>query len=195
MAVKIIPALLLHDGAPGSVLQTDALGNLVWDVVPIGSLAVGVPGQQIFAAPGTGVATWQTPLGHSEETSLVAGLRETNAVVQTGQSQVSFDPSTLATASGGLTRTIRLQATVWATFGMTAEIELYNLTDAGAVATTLLTTASTVPVLLESPDLAVPATLPNAARIYELRLRISAGVPGPADRAFLSQARLQVRWS
>lgn len=158
-------------------------------------LLPGTPGQQLTAGPGTGVPIWADPLGHNEETILVGGTRETDQVVQVGQSVAEFDPSVLLAPTGGLVRAITFEAIAWATAGMTAEVELWNITDGVAVVGTLLAIASTVPTWLVSVPLAVPAVLPNASTLYELRLRISAGVPGPLDRAFVSQARLLTMWS
>ena len=158
-------------------------------------LLPGVPGQQLTAGPGTGVPMWAAPLGHSEETLLVGAIRETDQVVQTGQSVSEFDPSALLVPTGGLVRTIVFEAILWATAGMTAELELWNVTTGAAVVGTLLATANVVPTKVSSIDLAVPAVLPNSPQLYELRLRISAGVPGPLDRAFVSQARLLTSWS
>ena len=221
LPVQIIPALLLPNGSAGQVLQTDGLGNVAWADIAAASITpgapntflktvvgvatwvtfglpdipVGVPGQQLFAAPITGQATWAAPLGHSEEIAISAGTLNSEETTPVGQSVINFDPSTLVAASGGLTRTIRLQVVLWATTGMTAEVLLYNLTDGAVVAGTTLTTANTRPTFFETADLPVPGTLPNAARVYELRLRISAGVPGPTSRAFVSQARFVARWS
>lgn len=208
----------LAPGAPGQFLRTNPLGVVQWLALALADLPHGAPGflqtvagvvqwiplalsdlphgltGQVLTADAFGVATWQTPLGHSEETSLVSGTQETDQIVATGQGDAVFNPAALVAPTGGQLRTIRFQSVVWATFGMTAEVLLYNLTDGAPVVGTLLTTPANVPTLLDSGDLAVPAILPNAARTYEVRLRISAGVPGPLDRAFVAQSRLLASW-
>lgn len=158
-----------------------------------GDIAPGASGQQLFTNPAGNASVWASPLGHSEDLTILAGTRETDQVVETGQSVVTLDPSQLVAPTGGLTRTIRLESSVWASVGMQAEVSLYNLTDGAAVAGTIATTASTVPVLLQSADLS--AALPDGPHEYELRLRISAGVPGPLDRAYLGWSRLIINWS
>jgi hypothetical protein len=170
--VKIIPALLLQNGTSGQSLQIDNIGDIVW-------------------------ADFSFPAGFSDQVaaSFVDSIRETDQVVATAQSVVRFDPSQLIAPGSGIIRTITFEALLWASAGMTAEIELYNLTDGTAVAGTLLTTTGTVPTAVVSGNLAVPAVLPNAARDYEVRLRISAGAPGPLDRALTSGVRLSVHYS
>lgn len=195
MTVKIIPILLLADGSPGDFLQTIAGGDLAWGPFGLPSIPAGVPGQQLVAAPVTGIATWTTPLGHSECIPILTNIAESPNTTATGMAVFNFDPSLLVAASGGLARTITFQALLWASAGMTAEVLLFNLTTGAAVAGTTFTTTDVEPTLVESGNLAVPGVLPNTPCQYELRLRISAGVPAAIDRAFVSGARLTARWA
>lgn len=195
MTVKIIPVLLLHDGSPGDFLQTIAGGDLAWGPFGLPSIPVGVPGQQMFAAPVTGQATWAMPLGHQEIVPILAAVAEVPNTTVTGVATFAFDPSLLVAPSGGLVRTITFEVDLWASSGMTTEALLFNLTSGAAVAGTTFSTTNANPTRFSSGDLAVPGVLPAANNLYELRLRIAGGVPGATDRAFASGARLNVRWS
>lgn len=126
---------------------------------------------------------------------LLCGLDETDLAASPGKvvGARTFDPSLfLSTDPGGVVRTLTFEAVLSATVGMTAALELYNADDAAVVKT--LTTTSTVPVLLTA-TLAEPADVPSASRLYHARLYISAGTPGPSDRAFCHFAGIKVRFT
>ena len=126
----------------------------------------------------------------------VSGVQDTNAAIFVTVGSFSFDPSVLPAAGvAGVTRTVIFEAMIWATAGMTVEIQLWNTTDAAIVAGTILSSILNTPELVKSVNLAVPAVIPNAERMYEVQIRISAGVPLPVDRALCGMARLNVSWT
>jgi hypothetical protein len=101
------------------------------------------------------------------------------------------NPANYATGVGSVVRTMTFRCEMYATPGMTAQVRLFNFTDGVAVASSVLSTSSNTPAAL-SAVLATPADLPNALKMYEAQLRISAGTPGPTDRAFLLNAYLDI---
>lgn len=126
-----------------------------------------------------------------QEHVLVGSLRETD---QTGFVIVGgrrIDPSLFASGGGAIVRTMTFRAEAYATPGMTAQVRLFNYTDGVAVASSVLSTSSTTPAQL-TVTLATPADLPNALKLYEVQLRISAGTPAQSDRAFLLHAHLDI---
>ena len=125
---------------------------------------------------------------------MVVGLRETAQSSFEVVGACSFNPSTIPTGSAGITRTIAFRALIFATVGMTPQIRVFNFTDGVQVAATVLSSAVTpnVPTWVTA-TLTVPTDLPNAEKTYEAQLRISAGVPGPTDRAFVLFAGFNVQ--
>ena len=125
----------------------------------------------------------------------VSGNHDVDATTFTGVGSVYLDPSDLpAAGKAGVARTIIFEALIWATAGMTAEVRLWNLDTGTEVTGTVMDTTATDPTRKVSGTLAVPATIPNAGQRYEVQTRISAGTPGPSDRAFCSMAKLVVKW-
>jgi len=126
----------------------------------------------------------------------VAGSQGTNFTGFTKIGEIAFDPSVMPAAGvAGVTRTIKFEAVVSVTQGFTAQVRLWNATDGLAVTDSVMTTTSESPELKVSDDLTVPVDLPNAEKLYEVQLRISAGgAPGVSDRALCESAVLKVRW-
>ena len=99
----------------------------------------------------------------------------------------SFDPDDYTIT--GTTRQIRFIAVGFITLpATTGEIQLYNLTDAVAVATLSFTGGGdTTPVKKVSSLL----SLPVVEKIYEIRVRVTGGTP-PTDKVFAMWAGFQI---
>ena len=112
---------------------------------------------------------------------------------------ISFDPSTLALSGGGITRDIFFLATMYASSGVTAAIQLYNLDDNEVVTGTGLTTTSPTAARLASSSLTVGASvgnIKNGLRTYLVQIAVSLPSPaGGTDTATCLSARLDVRYS
>jgi hypothetical protein len=109
----------------------------------------------------------------------------------------SFNPSGYAPASASVQREIRFRAILEATSGMTAQLILYNRSAAAAVTGGTLSAADPGPKDVLSSALSVGASplLPDTTQLYELRLRISSGSPGPSDFAICKGAALEIHYS
>ena len=135
------------------------------------------------------------PLGSSQDLPGVSGTQATNSTSVVSVGSLIFDPSLYPLTQGNTTRTIKFLVLAFATPSMTAEISLYNVTDGGEVTAALQTTAANSVTTLLSSALIVPTDLPNGSRLYDVRLRISAGTPGPTDAAVIRWAGLKVIFS
>ena len=135
------------------------------------------------------------PLGSSQDLPACAGTQSTDSTGVYSVGSLVFDPSLYPTTQGNTTRTIVLRALAFATPSMTAEVSLYNVTDGSPVASATVTTSANSITTLTSGTLVVPTDLPNSSKLYDVRLRISAGTPGPTDAAIVHWAGLQVIYS
>lgn len=126
---------------------------------------------------------------------MVAGEQQYAGTTFVGVGTVIFDPTAIFAGDVNIARTVMLELLAEATAGVTAEIRLFNVTDGSPVAGTTLSTSANAPTEL-SHALVIGTDIPNAKKIYEIQLRISApGSPGVNDRAILKFASLQVTWS
>lgn len=115
----------------------------------------------------------------------------------TGIGVVSFDPSALFSTNGKITRSISFTAVLEASSGVTAQIQLFNITAGSAVTGSLLSTSNNAPSIV-SGVLTVGSSpnLVNSLQVYEVQLRISLPTnPAVTDRAICKMANLQVTWS
>jgi hypothetical protein len=112
----------------------------------------------------------------------VAGLQTTNQTVATRIGAMRVDP-TKYPANAQVTFQVMLDTT-----GPQATIQLYNLTDSGIVAGSVLTTTSTTTVTLTSGAL----TIPNAVKDYEVQLFMAAGIS--SDHVDCTRADLRLTW-
>jgi hypothetical protein len=85
--------------------------------------------------------------------------------------------------------TAKFQAIIEATGTKTAAIQLYNLTDGGVVAGSLLTATSNDPTLVEAT-----VTLPSAAKTYEVQLRMTTVDLVNVDSVTCTSARILLAW-
>ena len=132
------------------------------------------------------------PLGSSQDLCAVAGTQSTDSTTTVSVGSILFDPSLFPLTQGSTSRQIKFSVLAFATTGMTAEVTLYNVTDAVAVTAANLTTTSTTITGLLTAALVVPTDLPNSSKLYDIQLRISAGTPGPGDAAVVRWAGLKV---
>lgn len=124
-------------------------------------------------------------LGNPRPNVVVAGVASTNQTSFVGLGVTPFDPSKFFG-----TPVFTFVAMLEATTGMTAQIQLYDLTAGAVVASSVMTTTNTSTTKLASIALA----LPNTEHIYEVQIRISAGSPGASDRATCKHARIDVSY-
>lgn len=109
----------------------------------------------------------------------VAGLASVATATFTVVGRIELDPSTFPAGT-----TFGFRAILEATPGQTAEARLYNVTDAGVVSGSTLSTNNVTPTLL-----GVAVSLPSASKMYEVQLRL-ASPPAAADRATCSRAEI-----
>ncbi|HVI42662.1 MAG TPA: hypothetical protein VM577_18580 [Anaerovoracaceae bacterium] len=125
------------------------------------------------------------------------GVQSVGVSTFTGIGVSSFDPSAIFSTNGKVTRTIKYVVVLEGSTGVTAEIQLYNLSAGAIVTGSLLSTSNNSPTLL-SGTLTVGASpnVPNSAQLYEVQLRISSpSSPAVSDRAICKMAYIQVTWS
>lgn len=150
-------------------------------------------GQLTKIQPGDTLYT--SPLGDSEDLPAVAGTQATNSTSVVSVGSLVFNPANFVTTQGNTTRSIKFAVLGFATPGMTAEFTLYNVTDGAVVSAATLTTSANSVVSLESAALVIPTDLPNSSKLYDVRLRISSGTPGPTDAAVIRWAGLKVYYT
>lgn len=123
----------------------------------------------------------------------VAGSQATDQGTPVEIGAIAFDPTLYGTPAG-VTRTIRFEAVIQSAIGdnaQTTSVELFNKTDVVTVAT--LTTTVNAATFVASADLVVPTDLPNAAKLYVVRLSQVGG--GPGDNVICKLARLRVLYT
>lgn len=127
----------------------------------------------------------------------ISGSQETNSSGFTAIGTAIFDPSILWSGNTKVTRGIKFQAVLEATSGVTAEIQLYNISAGAAVTSSALSTSANIPTIVEGTlTIGASPNIPNSQQIYEVQLRISApGSPAPSDRAICKLGQLIVTWS
>lgn len=117
-----------------------------------------------------------------EEFQAVTGIQSASTDVFTRVGTVIVDPTKYPTS------VVKFQAVLEASTGQTAECRLYNVTDGGLVASSLLTGLTDTPTLHEAT-----ITLPGGSRLYEVQLRL--GSPnGGTDRASCTNAKILLTW-
>ncbi len=206
--------LLVNGGGPGNIsikvlrVRKDVSGNLVrrgWCLPAHGELA----GEANY----TGNTTdWDEPWRTIIEDLLiqansviapaqfifpgVAGIAKTQLTSPESVGCIVFNPAAMFAGNAEMTRAIKFSVVLQATAGMTAEVQLYNI-DTGAVVTssTLTTTATTPTRLTGTLTVGASPNVPNALQTYNVRLRISAGTPGPSDYAICSFAVFEVSYT
>lgn len=130
-------------------------------------------------------ATPQDPAVVPRERSfpMVSGIQSNGTTFFMRAGTVRVDTSRMPAAGQ-----VRFRAILEASTGMTAECQLYNLTDAAIVAGSLLSTSSTTPDFQQAV-----VTLPSGIKDYEAQIRMqSSGVPG--DIVSCSMADLLFVW-
>jgi hypothetical protein len=99
----------------------------------------------------------------------------------------SFDPDDYTIT--GMTKEIKFLAAGFVTLAaLSGDIQLYNLTDAAQEAILNFTGAGDVTTVKK---ISASLTLPTAEKIYEVRIKVTGGVP-PTDKIFAMWAGLQI---
>ncbi len=124
-------------------------------------------------------------LGTNIDPTEVILLSSVASTINTGFDRISTRPFNGSNLSG---LDVTFEAVLEVTnIAATAELRLFNVTDAAVVASSLLTLNSLTPTLL-SATLAVGTDLPAGLRQYELQMRQTGG--GGSDAAVCSYCRL-----
>ena len=156
--------------------------------ITLGAVAVPIASAGPFTVLGSKVAGLPLKL----YVQGISGRQQTAQTVGDEVGALVFDPSALFAGNAQVARTIRLVAVLEAGVGgQTCSLELYNLTD--NVSVTTLTTTNTVPTIVTSAALTVPANLPNSQKLYTLRLFRTGG--SSSDYVPCKLARLDVIYS
>lgn len=115
----------------------------------------------------------------------------------TGIGLITFDPSALFSTNGKVIRSIKFEAILECTSGVTGEIKLYNISVGSEVTSSLLSTSANSPTLVSSTlAIGVAPNVPNSQQIYEIQLRISVpATPSASDRVICKLGQLVVIWN
>lgn len=144
----------------GDILYADGYNSL--EKLPIGSdgyVLTVVSGNPSWVAGSTGSSI---PLSQT----LVASSSSTSNIVWTAIGGCVFDPSI------GTSANFNFRALLASTSGLTANIRLYNLSDAIEVCT--MTTIAATPTLL-SYDITVGSLFPSSSKNYSVQIKLSSG--------------------
>jgi hypothetical protein len=174
--------LNVDDGAEYDLSNDTTGGQTVRVAGPNGGYVDIRPGQAVFAVLKNGNVVARFASQQAAPISLLAGVGSTAQTSFQGIGAVPIDPTRYLGSP-----TFTFVAMLEATSGMTAAIQLYDLTAGAVVSGSLLTTTSTTTTKLTGS-----VTLPSAEHIYEVQIRISAGTPGSSDRATCKCARVDV---
>lgn len=112
-------------------------------------------------------------LGNPKPMFGVAGIARTNSTSFVALGIVALDPTKFFGSPQYF-----FKASLEVTGGLTAAIQLYDLTAGAVVSGSLVTTTSATPILLASSAL----TFARSLRLYEVQARISVGTPGVSDQ-------------
>jgi hypothetical protein len=116
----------------------------------------------------------------------VAGKEVSNATGFVGVGAIAFDPNDYVPGVPSFPQHVKFQAVMETATGVTATLQLYNLSVGTGVSGSELYTTYGTPTFVASADL----TLPNAHQLYEVQLRVQAGTS--TDQATVKMARLEI---
>jgi hypothetical protein len=116
----------------------------------------------------------------------VAGKEVSNATGFVGIGALTFNPQDFVPGVPSFPQHVKFQAIMETATGVTATLQLYNLSVGTGVSGSELFTTYAVPTYASSPDL----SLPSGPQLYEVQLRIQAGTS--TDQAVVKMARLEI---
>jgi hypothetical protein len=106
-----------------------------------------------------------------------------------------LNPSAFFSGNSEVTRNITFDAVIYGTSGVTAEIVLYNVTDAVVVSDTLLNSSGSTSPIKVSANLQVGDNIDNSEKHYEIQMRISEPeFPSIGNFAFCSYAAINISY-
>lgn len=106
-----------------------------------------------------------------------------------------LDPSAFFSGNSEITSNITFDAVIYGTSGVTAEIVLYNVTDAVVVSDTLLNSSGSTSPVKVSANLLVGDNIENSEKHYEIQMRISEpDSPSIGNFAFCSYAAINISY-
>lgn len=125
------------------------------------------------------------------------GFQSTSSSGFTGVGVISFDPSALFNTNTKIVRSIKFEAILESSSGVTSEIQLYNLSVGSIVTGSVLSSSSNSPAVVSATlTVAAAPNVPNSQQIYEIQLRISSpGSPTASNRAICKSAQIVVTWT
>jgi hypothetical protein len=125
------------------------------------------------------------------------GVQSSGIATFTGIGTIVFDPSSIFSTNGKITRSISFQAVLEVSASVTGEIQLYNISTGAVVTGSLLSSSTASPTLLTGTlTIGASPNLPNSQQIYEVQIRISSpGSPSVSDRVVCKNAQIIVVWS
>lgn len=107
-----------------------------------------------------------------------------------------LNPSAFFSGNSEVTRSITFDAVIYGTSGVTAEIVLYNVTDAVVVSDTLLNSSGSTSPIKVSANLQVGDNIDNSEKHYEIQMRISEPeFPSIGNFAFCSYAAINISYT
>jgi len=119
----------------------------------------------------------------------IDGVNGSQSVIGTGSNTfTAIGGFYLTTGDYPSYTTYTFEVIVEATTGMTAEVRLYNITDAAVVSSSTLSTSANVATYVSGN-----ITPTSGSKVYEVQLRITAGSPTSSDGATCKSARLKIK--
>lgn len=116
----------------------------------------------------------------------VAGVEVSNATGFVGVGALVFNPNDYNPGVPSAPQHVKFQAILETATGVTATLQLYNLSVGTGISGSQLYTTYGTPTFVASADL----SLPNAHQLYEVQLRVQAGTS--TDQATVKMARLEI---
>jgi hypothetical protein len=116
----------------------------------------------------------------------VAGKQVSNSTGYVGIGGFQFNPSNYYPGVASQPQHVKFQAIMETATGVTASLQLYNLSVGTGISGSQLYTTNPVPTFAASADL----SLPVSDTIYEVQLKIQAGTS--TDQAVVKMARLEI---
>ncbi len=184
-------------GSPGVTGPAGGVGNATGIVFGDSAPTMGVTNvsdviYQLKAAlaPGStapGAATFAiNTISRTHYVPGVAGRQVSNATGFVGIGALVFDPRDYVPGIQGYAQHVKFQAVLQSASGVTATLQLYNLSVGTGVSGSQVYSSQSVPTYVVSPDL----SLPSSRQIYEVQLAI-AGMTS-ADQATVDMAGLEI---
>ncbi len=128
--------------------------------------------------------------------SLVSYLADCTKATFQSMGNILFNPASLYAGSSKITRTITFDALIYGSSSVTAQIRLYNVTDATIVSGTVLSSGGASSPIKVSTPLVPGVEIPNSEKQYEMQMKILfPALVSPGDFAFCSYSAINVNYT